>query len=140
MTNQHNLPDKDDAPWLNHAGLSSQEIEELRKQKFEISRYAKQKFKEKMTEPNPDINFELNENGEIAKIIINSSGSGWDEIFEKINEYARNLPIPKKKLMNNSYIPDDDALEEMLQVKLTEEKKEELERLRRKEQEKDTDK
>jgi acyl-CoA thioesterase len=89
-----------------------------------------------MTEPNPDINFELNENGEIAKIIINSSGSGWDEIFEKMNEYARNLPIPipKKKLMNNNYIPDDDdVIEEMLQVKLTEEKKEELERMRRRE-------
>ena len=89
-----------------------------------------------MTEPNPDINFELNENGEIAKIIINSSGSGWDEIFEKMNEYARNLPIPKKKLMNKytpNYIPDDDVIEEMLHIKLAEEKKEELERMRRRE-------
>ena len=77
MTNQHNLPDKDDAPWLEFAGLSQKEIEDMRKQ----TQYAKQKFKE---------------------------------------------------LMGN-YIPDDDALEEMLQVKLTEEKKEELERLRRRE-------
>ena len=46
----------------------------------------------------PDIDFELNENGEISKIIINSFGSGWDEIFEKMNEYARNyLPMPKTK-------------------------------------------
>ena len=41
-----------------------------------------------------------------------------------------------KQLMNKhtpNYIPDDDALEEMLHIKLAEEKKEELERLRRKE-------
>jgi len=34
-----------------------------------------------------------------------------------------------RKMMNN-YIPDDDVIEEMMSVKLTEEKKEELERLR----------
>jgi hypothetical protein len=37
-----------------------------------------------------------------------------------------------RKMMNN-YIPDDDVIEEMMSVKLTEEKKEELERLRRRE-------
>ena len=81
MTEEHNLPDKDDAPWLELAGLSPQDIEDLRKSKKELTQYAKQKFRK----------------------------------------------------MNNNYIPDDDVIEEMLQVKLTEEKKEELERLRRKE-------
>ncbi len=37
-----------------------------------------------------------------------------------------------RKMMNNC-IPDDDVIEEMVNVKLTEEKKEELERLRRRE-------
>jgi hypothetical protein len=78
---------KDDAPWLELAGLSQKEIEDLRKSKKELTQYAKQKLRK----------------------------------------------------MNNNYIPDDDVIEEMLQVKLTEEKKEELNRIR-KEQEKDTDK
>ena len=78
---EHNLPDKDDAPWLELAGLSPQDIEDFRKSKKELTHYAKQKFRK----------------------------------------------------MNNNYIPDDDALEEILHVKLAEERKEELERLRRKE-------
>ena len=52
MTNQHNLPDKDDAPWLELAGLSPQDIEDLRKSKKELTQYAKQKFKELMN-PEP---------------------------------------------------------------------------------------
>ena len=43
---EHNLPEKDDAPWLN---LSPEEVEELRKQKHEITEYAKEKLR-KMTE------------------------------------------------------------------------------------------
>ena len=46
---------------------------------------------------------------------------GKQKLKEMINKYTPN------------YIPDDDVIEEMLQVKLTEEKKEELERMRRKE-------
>ena len=38
---EHNLPVPDDAPWLN---LSQKETEELRKQKHEITEYAKEKF------------------------------------------------------------------------------------------------
>jgi hypothetical protein len=38
-----NLPVPDDAPWLN---LSQNEIQELRKQKHEITSYAKEKLKE----------------------------------------------------------------------------------------------
>lgn len=33
--------------------------------------------------------FELNEEGEISKITINSSGSGWDESLKRINEDAK---------------------------------------------------
>jgi len=43
---EHNLPEPDDAPWLN---LSEKEIEELRKQKYELSQYGKQKIRELMT-------------------------------------------------------------------------------------------
>lgn len=39
---EHNLPVPDDAPWLN---LSSQEIEELRKSKRELTAYATQKLR-----------------------------------------------------------------------------------------------
>ena len=42
---EHNLPEPDDAPWLN---LSEKEIEELRKQKYELSEYGKQKLKQLM--------------------------------------------------------------------------------------------
>jgi hypothetical protein len=41
----------EDAPWLKHAGLSSQEIEELRNKKHELTEYGKQKLRELMTEP-----------------------------------------------------------------------------------------
>ena len=39
----------DDAPWLKHAGLSSQEVEELRNKKYELTEYGKQRLKEMMT-------------------------------------------------------------------------------------------
>ena len=67
-----------DMPWVN---LTQEEVEELRKQKHELTQYGKEKL---------------------------------------------------RKMMNN-YIPDDDVIEEMTNVKLTEEKKEELERMRRRE-------
>ncbi len=47
---------------------------------------------------------------------------------KELTEYGKE----KFRKMNN-YIPDDDVIEEMTGVKLTEEKKEELERLRRRE-------
>ena len=47
---------------------------------------------------------------------------------KELTEYGKE----KFRKMNN-YIPDDDVIEEMVNVKLTEEKKEELERLRRRE-------
>ena len=44
---EYDLPEPDDAPWLN---LSEKEIEELRKQKYELSQYGKQKIRELMTD------------------------------------------------------------------------------------------
>lgn len=38
-----------------------------------------------MTEPE----FELNEEGEISKITITSSGSDWDKSLKSMNEYAK---------------------------------------------------
>ena len=38
-----NLPVPDDAPWLN---LSSQEVEELRNKKYELTEYGKQRLRE----------------------------------------------------------------------------------------------
>ena len=45
MTDEHNLPVPDDAPWLN---LSPQEIEELRNNKKELSEYGREKIREKI--------------------------------------------------------------------------------------------
>lgn len=42
---EHNLPDLEDAPWL---GLSKEEIEDLRKQKQELTEYGKEKLKNLM--------------------------------------------------------------------------------------------
>ena len=39
---EHNLPVPDDAPWLN---LSSEEIEELRSNKKELSEYGREKIR-----------------------------------------------------------------------------------------------
>lgn len=39
--NEHNLPEPDDAPWLN---LSQEEVEELRDKKHELTNYGKEKF------------------------------------------------------------------------------------------------
>ena len=60
----HNSPVPDDAPWLN---LSEKEIEELRKQKYELSQYGKQKIKQLMMnqEPYPDEMFEEAERREL---------------------------------------------------------------------------
>jgi len=45
MTEEHNLPVPDDAPWLN---LSSEEIEELRNNKKQLSEYGNEKIREKI--------------------------------------------------------------------------------------------
>jgi hypothetical protein len=42
MTDEHNLPVPDDAPWLN---LSSEEIEELRNNKKQLSEYGREKIR-----------------------------------------------------------------------------------------------
>jgi len=42
---EHNLPEPDDAPWLN---LSPQEVEELRNKKQKLTEYGKQKLRELM--------------------------------------------------------------------------------------------
>jgi hypothetical protein len=38
-----------------------------------------------MTKPE----FELNEDGEVSKITITSSGSDWDKALKSMNEYAK---------------------------------------------------
>ena len=42
MTEEHNLPVPDDAPWLN---LSQEEIEELRNNKKQLSEYGREKIR-----------------------------------------------------------------------------------------------
>jgi len=45
MTEEHNLPVPDDAPWIN---LTPEEIEELRNNKKQLSEYASKKIREKI--------------------------------------------------------------------------------------------
>ena len=45
MTEEHNLPVPDDAPWLN---LTPEEIEELRNNKKQLSEYGREKIREKI--------------------------------------------------------------------------------------------
>jgi hypothetical protein len=54
---EHNLPEPDDAPWLN---LTPQEVEELRNKKHELTEYGKDKIRELMRnqEPYPDEMFD----------------------------------------------------------------------------------
>lgn len=85
--------------------LNPQEVEELRKSKKELTEYGKQKLKEMMTKP----------------LQARVSTEDYNKVVNAMNKHTPN------------YIPDDDALEEMLHLKLTEEKKEELERMRRRE-------
>jgi len=42
MTEEHNLPVPDDAPWLN---LTSEEIQELRNNKKQLSEYGREKIR-----------------------------------------------------------------------------------------------
>jgi hypothetical protein len=51
---EHNLPEPDDAPWLN---LTQEEVEELRNKKHELTEYGKQKLRELM---NKDLIFYTN--------------------------------------------------------------------------------
>lgn len=45
MTDEHNLPVPDDAPWIN---LSQEEINQLRNNKKQLSEYASEKIREKI--------------------------------------------------------------------------------------------
>ena len=61
---------------------------------------------------------------------VNLTQKEVDELRKQkhtLTEYGKE----KLRKMMNNYIPDDDVIEEMVNVKLTEEKKEELERLRK---------
>ena len=83
--------------------LTQDEVNELRTKKHTLTDYGKQQLRKLM------------ENQSITATVST-------EDYNKV-----------VNAMNSNYIPDDDALEEMLHLKLTEEKKEELERMRRRE-------
>ena len=64
---------------------------------------------------------------------VNLTQEEVNELRTKKHELTEYGKQKLRKFMNDNYIPDDDVIEEMLNLKLAEEKKEELERLRRKE-------
>jgi hypothetical protein len=90
--------------------LSQEEIETLRKSKKELTEYGKEKLRKLMNQP----------------IEAKVSTEDYNKVMDALNQ-------KELKKSTNNYIPDDDVIEEMTGVKLTEEKKEELERLRRRE-------
>ena len=65
---------------------------------------------------------------------VNLTQEEVNELRTKKHELTEYGKQKLRKFMNDNYIPDDDVIEEMLHVKLAEEKKEELERLRRSEE------
>jgi len=67
----HNLPVPDDAPWLN---LSQEEINQLRKQKQQLTEYGKQKLRKLMAQ----IEWEQ---------IYNEISKSDDHIVEKVNTF-----------------------------------------------------
>jgi hypothetical protein len=75
---EHNLPVPDDAPWLN---LSKEEVEELRKQKYELTEYGKDKIRELMRnqEPYPDEMFEEAERREAERKAL----AALDKLYEE---------------------------------------------------------
>jgi phosphomannomutase len=90
--------------------LSQEEIETLRKSKKGLTEYGKEKLRKLMNQP----------------IEAKVSTEDYNKVMDALNQ-------KELKKSTNNYIPDDDVIEEMTGVKLTEEKKEELERLRRRE-------
>jgi len=66
---EHNLPEPDDAPWLN---LTPQEVEELRNKKHELTEYGKDKIREMMRnqEPYPDAMFDEAERREKSNRVL----------------------------------------------------------------------
>ena len=64
---------------------------------------------------------------------VNLTQEEVNELRTKKHELTEYGKQKLRKFMNDNYIPDDDVIEEMLNLKLAEEKKEELERMRRKE-------
>ena len=83
----HNLPVPDDAPWLN---LSQKEINQLRKQKQQLTEYGKQKLRKLMEQ----IEWEQ---------IYNEISKSDDHIVEKVNtfnltNFIRNLMIENENL------------------------------------------
>ena len=75
---EHNLPEPDDAPWLN---LSPEEIQELRTKKQELTEYGKQKIRELM-----------NEDG---KLIFHTNGK---EVFRVEDPYWGGCKSPEAQL------------------------------------------
>lgn len=62
----------EDAPWLKHAGLSSQEVEELRNKKYTLTEYGREQLKRLMNnqEPYPDEMFDEAERREKSNRVL----------------------------------------------------------------------
>ena len=73
---EYNLPDPDDAPWLN---LSQEEVEELRNKKHELTEYGKQRLRELMNKPKFAGNYE----GPLYARHPDLCGPYPDEMFEE---------------------------------------------------------
>ena len=112
-------------PWVN---LTQEEVEELRNKKHTLTDYGKQRLRELMEKQSITARVSTEDYNKVVNALNKKQLT--DENEQELVEYGKQK---LRKFMNDNYIPDDDVIEEMLHVKLAEEKKEELERLRRKE-------
>jgi len=90
---ENNLPDLEDAPWLS---LSKEEIEDLRKQKQELTEYGKEKLKKLMNkEPTLDEMLEEAAKREEANEVIVAKVS--EEDYEKVMDAAERQELANKE-------------------------------------------
>ena len=114
---EYNLPDPDDAPWLN---LSQEEVEELRNKKHELTEYGKQRLRELMNKPKFAGNYE----GPLYARHPDLCGPYPDEMFEE----AERREAERKALdaVEKLYKENGDALKQLAEIE-----KEEWERKER---------
>jgi hypothetical protein len=78
---EHNLPVPDDAPWLN---LSPEEVEQLRKQKQELTQYGKEKLRQLMDKTMTETIWENTLDGRYkCTVTRNSQYSGQLKILDE---------------------------------------------------------
>ena len=110
---EHNLPVPDDAPWLN---LSKEEIEQLRKQKQELTDYGKEKIRKLMNkEPTLDEMLEIAAQREKENQVLEIAKNFMEENKEAFQHLAA---IERKEFADKDF--EDLTRDQKIQLALEE--------------------